>query len=94
MDNQVNSSVSSPSKYIHDDLSNIVTKNSFGALNDDVISSVFGFEEDSSHVNKGVHVVECDTDNEVDEYIEFENPNTDTSNRKEASTSSVDVPHV
>lgn len=94
LDNQVNSDVPASSKYIHDDLSDIFTKNSFGALSSDVTSSEFGFEEDSSQENKGVHVVDSDTDNEVDEYIECGKRNTVPSNKKEASTSSSDVPHV
>lgn len=94
LENQVNSEVPASSKYIHDDLSDIFTKNSFGALSSDVTSSEFGFEEDSSQENKGVHVVDSDTDNEVDEYIECGKRNTVPSNKKEASTSSSDVPHV
>ena len=94
LDKQVTSDVPSSSKYIHDDLSDIITKNSFGALSGDDPISEFGFEEESSHENIGVHDVESDTDNEVDEYIECGKRNTDKSNKKEASTSSSDVPHV
>ena len=91
LDNQPPSNVHVHSKYIHDDLSDIATKNPFSALGDGVI---LGVEEDSVQTDQGVQVVDSESDNEVDEHIEFGEPSTDTSNLKEASTSSVDVPHV
>ena len=94
LENQGKCQVPAPSKYIHDDLSDIVTKNPFGALSDDVFNSEFVSEEDSSKGDKRVHDVDIDSDNEVDEVIEIGKPKTDTSNRKEASTSSSEVPHV
>ena len=94
LDKQVVNNVQAPKKYIHDDLSDIITKNSFTALSDDLISSEFDFEGNTLQGDRGVNVVDDDSDNEVDEYIEFGKSGTVTSNRKEASTSSVDVPHV
>ncbi|PWA95915.1 histone-fold protein [Artemisia annua] len=58
--NQAKSDVHAPSVYIQDDLSDIITKNSFGALSDE----------------QSVHVMETDSDNEVDESIEFGKPST------------------
>ena len=85
------SNVHVQSKYIHDDLSDIATKNPFSTLGDGVI---LGLEEDFVQADQGVHVVDSESDNEVDEHIEFGKQSTDTSDFKEASTSSVEVPHV
>ena len=94
LDNQVNTSVQAPRKYIHDDLSDIITKNSFTALSDDLIGSEFDLEANTLQGDRGVTVVDADSDDEVDEHIEVDKSGTVTSNRKEASTSSIDVPHV
>ena len=91
LENQPPSNVHVHSKYIHDDLSDIATKNPFSALGDGVI---LGLAEDFLQADQGVHVVDSESDNEVDEHIEFGKQSTDTSDFKEASTSSVEVPHV
>ena len=91
VDSQVTHEVHAHTKYIHDDLSDILSKNPFSALGDGVI---LGVEEESSQADQGVHIVDSESDTEVDEHMEFGKQSTDTSNPKEASTSSVDVPHV
>jgi hypothetical protein len=77
--------------YIHDDLSDVVHMNPFSALGDGVI---LGPAEDSSHTDQGVHLVESDSEDEVDEHMEFDKPSTVTNIHKEASTSSANVSHV
>lgn len=71
LDNQAKSDVPAAKTFINDDLSDLITKNSFAALNDDMTWSELGFEDNSSQGDKGVHELDSDSDNEVDEYIEF-----------------------
>ena len=92
LDNQVNSEVNATKTFINDNLNYVSTKNSFSALTDDASLSESGFENKLSQEDKGVH--QLDSDSEVDEVLEFGKPSNATGNIKEASTSSVDVPHV
>ncbi|PWA58171.1 zinc knuckle CX2CX4HX4C [Artemisia annua] len=74
--NQAKSGVHTPNKYIHDDLSDIITKNPFGALSEEVTSSELGPEVAPSLGEQSGHVMEIDSDHEVDESIEFGKPST------------------
>ena len=74
--NQAKSDVHTSNKYIHDDLSDIVTKNPFGSLMDEVTNSEMGPEVGVTQGEQSGHVMEIDSDNEVDESIEVGKPST------------------
>ena len=73
--------------FIHDDLSDLPTNNSFGALSDDMFES-------EENVGNGLNVLDSDGE-EIDEHMfMYDKKRSTTDEQKEASTSSADSPHV
>lgn len=88
---QVVSDVPTNKTFIHDDLSDIITKNPFGSLSEVVTDSEFGGDDISFHGDSGVHVVDNESDDEVDEHIECGKPAMGTTYGKTTNSSSASV---